>query len=102
MSFDARGWMASHMAYVFTTDHEDDLLGDVRGVVRDSFDVFCNFDDADRGRDVLRVSRHEIRHPREDGAVRRVDLVVAREDLLGAWGFTFDERVQSVAHHVLR
>jgi hypothetical protein len=60
------------MTNVVATDHEDDFLGDVGGVVSDALQMFRHPHHAKSSRHVVRMLGDVVAHLRNDGAAMLV------------------------------
>ena len=75
--------MGAEVADVLPAHHEDDLFGDVGGVVGHALEVLGDVDDAHGLGHLAGVLAHELGHRADDAAVELVHRVVAHEHLLG-------------------
>ena len=72
------------MADVLALDKVDDVLGDVGGVVADTFEVFGDEDQFERGKDDTGIAHHVGKQFTENLVAVVVHAVVGGEDFLGA------------------
>jgi len=80
-------------------DEVDDILGDIGGMIGDSFDVSGGREQLDGGFDQGRIGSHEIDEVVDDFAVEFIDVVIAGADFAGKVAVQFDEGVDAVVEH---
>lgn len=90
------------MADVARFDDEDDVFGDVGGVIANALEVPRNQDEIDRRLDGVRVAEDIGQQLSEDLILERIELVVLDEDSAGTGDVAGDERVERLAEHTLR
>lgn len=94
--------MRLSMADVVSSHHEDDGLGDVGGVIGDTFEILGHANDAKARFDLVRLHRHEIDHFRNHRRAEVVDITIAIQDARGLLVVARYESVESEVQHVER
>ncbi len=92
-------WVGIVVADVGSANPEDDVFGDVGGVVADALQIARDDERVERLRSQLGLFLDERAERVEGGVVHLVDLIVEQEDGLGEFGVGFDEGLQRFAHH---
>src|SRR5690606_30266732 len=87
------GGLVVSMADVTRRHEEDDVLGDVRGVIADALEVPRDEQQLDGRLDGARVVRHPFDERGEHPAGQRVELVVAAEYAAGERFVASHERI---------
>ena len=87
------------MADVLGFGEEDDLFGDVAGVVGDALDAFRNKHELEGARDVGGVLDHEAAELAVELLVEAIDLGVALDESEGFFGLAAEETIKGVAEH---
>src|SRR5690606_14782014 len=81
------------VADISPLDVEDDVFGNVRGVVGDALVVARDQQQVERARGGARILHHVGQQLAEELLVQRVDLVIASADFVGGAGVTAHEAV---------
>ena len=92
------GAMVSHVARL---DDEDDVFGDVGGVVADALEVPGDENEIDAGFDGARIAEHVGEQFADDLTLQRIELIVALEHLLGGADIADHEGVERFVEHLL-
>jgi len=87
------------VADVVASDPEDDVFGDVGGVVGGALEVAADDDGVEGLLGDLGMLLHDGHQFFLDSAVHLVDLVVHGEDGFGEFGVAFEEGLYGAAHH---
>ena len=86
--------------HVERRNHEDDVLGDVRGVVTEALQVAGNQDQVQRATHRGRIRDHVALEFVENLALEPIDRIVQLEHLLSEGLVVPDEGIQAESHHL--
>jgi len=89
------------MADVDTTYQEDDVLGDIGGVIGDALEVPRHEHEVDSSRDDRRILLHDLQQLGIDFIPQGVHFIISGEHLGGQFGVTLHEGIQTSVQHVL-
>ncbi len=78
---------------------EDDVFGDIRGVIRDALQMARGQHELHSGSDERNILGHAEQQVLEDAVAVLVHNVVALQNLRGKFGIAKDERAQAAADH---